>query len=86
MKRINIGEATKKAIEEKGVIYRRSCFKAVDGDYAVIKPTNSYECCQVINHIRYQEQDKKVESRFRNWNPTADDLMAADWEVRREKE
>lgn len=79
---MNIGEATQKAIEEKGVIYRRSCFKAVDGSYAVIKPTNSYECCQIINYVRYLGQDKRVEIRHRNWNPTADDLMADDWEVR----
>lgn len=78
---MKIGEATKKAIEEKGVIYRKSFFKAVDGAYAVIKPSSSYECCQVINHVRYKGQDKKVERRFRNWNPTADDLIADDWEV-----
>ena len=83
---MNIGEATKKAIEEKGVIYRRSCFKAADGEYAVIKPTNSYECCLIVDHFRYLGQDRKIERRFRNWNPTADDIMADDCEVRCEKE
>ena len=42
--------------------------------FAVIKPSNSYETCQLIIS-RYG----KAERAARSWNPTADDLTADDW-------
>lgn len=70
-----IREAVEKAIRENNGIYRTSV-KNEDSDvYATIKPTNTYEACLLIVN---RNGEKKS---CRNWNPTADDLMANDWEV-----
>lgn len=43
-----IHEAVRKAIQTGGVIYRESVRRPESDFYALIKPTNSYETCQII--------------------------------------
>lgn len=75
-----IHEAVKKAQREKGVIYRTSIKSKEQDRYAVIKPTNSYDCCIAIIC-----NNGKTERSARAWNPTADDLAADDWEYLRDE-
>lgn len=67
---MNIQNAIKKALEINGCIKRRNLHHS----RTLIKPTNSYDCCIIF--IRNKENQQ---SRY--WNPTADDLIADDWEV-----
>ena len=69
-----IHEAVKKALEINGIIFRKSARRPESEIFAVIKPSNSYETCQLIKS-RYG----KAERAARSWNPTADDLTADDW-------
>lgn len=77
---MNIYNATKQALQEKKVMYRREVAELLGCNIAVvIKPTNSYGCC-VIETMRRVEGKWKVEKTSTLWNPTADDLQAEDWE------
>ena len=73
---MEICEAVKIALETKAYIYRKSVNNKHFEIQAMIKPTNSYDCCYIAV-IR----NGKPQGGSRNWNPTADDLMADDWEV-----
>lgn len=73
---MNIKEATEKAMKEGGIICRKSVRKAYDDRFAAVMPTNSYEACKLIMH-----REGKPATSSRCWNPTADDLMADDWEI-----
>lgn len=73
---MNIQEAVKKAMEENAVIYRGVALLGPDDRNAFIRPTNSYDTCLLI--VR---SEGKIVGRSRCWNPTADDLMADDWNV-----
>lgn len=73
---MDIKEAVKKALRTDGVIYRKSVRPEGEATYGVIKPTNSYDSCMMIVVSRGMPQRS-----CRAWNPTADDLMADDWEV-----
>jgi hypothetical protein len=65
---VKISEAVEKALKEDKGITRKSLQK-----YGFeIHPTNSGECCYVVT---------KNQQPSRCWNPTADDLMADDWEL-----
>lgn len=75
-----IHEAVKKAQREKGVIYRTSVKSKKQDRYAVIKPTNSYDCCIAIIC-----NNGGIERSTRAWNPTADDLVSDDWECLRDE-
>lgn len=70
-----IHEAVKKAMEKKCFISR----KTIDNEYSFrltrIKPTNSYANCIVYTF----EKDGKEISHCKNWNPSAEDLIANDW-------
>lgn len=70
-----IHEAVKKAIQRGGYIYRKSAHTKVEDVWALIKPTDSYATCLIIIY-----SDNKPESSSVAWNPTANDLMADDWE------
>lgn len=72
---MHINEAVRKAMETNSYIFRKSVGIYTDMK-ARIMPTNSYETC-IITVI--QKGEPKGGSRC--WNPTADDLMADDWEV-----
>lgn len=72
---MKIHEAVRKAIKQNGVIYRSSAKAECAEVYATIKPTNTYDACVLI----VNKGNKKKSCR--NWNPTADDLIADDWEV-----
>lgn len=72
---MKINEAVRKAIDTNTIMYRESVEKKM-GRRAYIKPTNSYEACLMIIC-----QGSRVEDSSRCWNPTADDLMADDWEL-----
>lgn len=70
---MNIQEAVKKAIEEKKEIYRKSAKQDFSDTYATIMPTNTYDTCLLIVNAGNEKKS------CRNWNPTADDLIADDW-------
>ena len=73
---MKIGEAVKKAREEDACIYRKETMLICSEIYAYIKPTNSYETCMLIICDKGKPQRSS-----RSWNPTADDLMADDWDI-----
>ncbi len=70
---MRIDEAVRKAIEENGSIIRKSTLES----NTRIKPTNTYDCCIIFTIGSNHRQ-----SRY--WNPTADDLIANDWDVLKE--
>lgn len=73
---MHIDKAVKQALEVGGEIYRKSAKLDCSDIYATVKPTNSYDTCILI------AQDAKGNKRScRNWNPTAEDLIADDWKV-----
>lgn len=73
---MRIHEAVKQAIETSGRIRRTSAVAINASRHAEIIPTNSYDACLLII-----VSDEKPEKSCRCWNPTADDLMADDWEI-----
>ena len=74
--RMYIHEAVKKAMDmKKGKIYRKSTKRPEQDVYALVRPTNSYDTCQIIIY-----KNGKPQRAARTWNPTADDLAANDWE------
>ncbi len=73
---MNIQEAVKKALKTDGVIYRKSVRPEGEATYGAIKPTNSYDSCRLLVFRRGVPQRS-----CRAWNPTADDLIADDWEI-----
>lgn len=73
---MNIGEAVKEALATDTLIYRKSTMWSCRGRRTGIKPTNSYETCIAVTLKNGEPQDSS-----KNWNPTADDLMADDWEL-----
>lgn len=70
-----IQEAVKKALEERSFITRESIDNAISYRATKIKPTNSYANC--IIHVC--DPNGKEIGRCKNWNPSAEDLMADDW-------
>lgn len=77
---MNIQMAVKKAIDHNGYIARRKCEDDKSFRVTRIKPTNSYATCIVFT---FDQEGKRIAS-CKNWNPTADDLMAEDWKVFKE--
>lgn len=73
---MHIHEAVRMAMEKGHLITRSSARIEESTRYAAIKPTNTYDACVVVIIA-----DGKVKEACRCWNPTADDLMADDWEV-----
>lgn len=71
-----INKAVKQALEVGGEIYRESAKLDYSDVYATIKPTNSYGM-----RILIVEGTKDNKRSSRNWNPTAEDLIADDWKV-----
>lgn len=71
-----IHEAVKKAVKGGGAIYRTSVKPTGESTYGAIKPTNSYDSCLFVVLSRGIPQRS-----CRDWAPTANDLMADDWEV-----
>lgn len=69
---MKIDEAVSKAMAKGKYIYRES--ENYCSAHLNILPTNTYDCCLLI-----QDNSDSVGKR---WNPTADDLMASDWEIR----
>ena len=72
---VRIHEAVERAMKENKEIFRKSAKYNCSDLYATIKPTNSYDACLIIVNKGNRRKSG------RNWNPTADDLMANDWEV-----
>lgn len=73
---MKIHEAVKKALEEDALIIRTSAREPESDIYAAIKPTNSYDTCRLI-----VMEGGKAKRECRCWNPTADAMMADDWNV-----
>lgn len=73
-----IHEAIKKAIEEDKVIYRKFVGRCTpETQSIVIFPTSSYITCCVA-----KVKENVVVDVLYNWNPTANDLIADDWQVK----
>lgn len=70
-----IHEAVKQALTENKYIRRKSINSGRIESQVIIKPTNSYICCVIL--IIGKEETRQ--SGY--WEPTADDLIADDWEV-----
>lgn len=66
-----IHKAVKEALKNDGYIKR----KMMSVGDTLIKPTNSSDCCYIIIQGRSGHRSSRC------WNPTADDLIADDWEV-----
>lgn len=73
---MKIGKAVKEAIAKDGVIRRKSKVNGFLTIRSVIKPTSSHNTCLLI-----LIDNGKIKRGSAWWNPTADDLMADDWEV-----
>lgn len=74
---MKISEAVKRAVEEGKYIQREGIEGLFNKSFhqTKIKPTNSYASC-----IVYTFDQKGNEIRHcKNWNPSAEDLMADDW-------
>lgn len=71
-----IHEAVKEAMENGKMIYRVSTMQTNGARHGAIKPTNTYDECILI-----VMEDGEPKRSCRAWNPTADDLMADDWEI-----
>lgn len=65
-----ISEAVEKALKENKSITR---FSLRDFGFEVF-PTDSSDCCYIVSTNKKQQPG-------RCWNPTANDLMADDWEL-----
>lgn len=77
---MNIHEATKRALSVDCAIYRKKVVGTMKrGQIIAIRPTNSYGCC-VVQTMRIAEKGWEVIKTGVLWNPTADDLLAKDWE------
>lgn len=77
---MNIQEATKKAMEQNGFIYRKKFViekRIKEFKTAVVAPSNSLDTCPIMT----MDEKGNLSNYCRCWNPTADDLMADDWEV-----
>lgn len=66
---MKISEAVEKALKNNTPIVRKELPYGTK-----IYPTNSSDCCFVLS-------DDKSRQPVRCWNPTANDLVADDWEV-----
>lgn len=77
---MNIAEAVKKALKVNGLITRSSDKLPGADIYSAVKPTNSYATCILV-----VMEGGKTNGICRWWNPTADDLMADDWDVIKEE-
>lgn len=74
---MNIKEATKKAMKEQAFITRQKDYSLGDYRIGIIKPSNTHDTCAIMTI----DAKGNLSNYCRNWNPTADDLMADDWEV-----
>lgn len=72
----HIHEAVEKAIKENGRIIRSSARRPESDLYSAITPTDSYDTCLIT--VLHNGKSRRTAGR---WNPTADDLMADDWNV-----
>lgn len=71
-----IHQATKKAVKENKMMYRKNVMQIHGKIIIGILPTDSYVTC-LIAKIKYG----KVVDIMSHWNPTRDDLVAKDWEL-----
>lgn len=72
-----IQEAVKQAIEKRKYIERIKFGNQTASHVLKINPTNSSCACMVYT---FDRKGKEVH-HCKNWNPTAEDLMADDWEL-----
>lgn len=72
---MNIKEAIEKAMKENGFARRKNLIFGKGS--TLVKPTNMYTCCTIVIE---GEKDQRVG----RWSPTAEDLLADDWEVKNE--
>lgn len=68
---MNIAEATKEALE-KGLGITRASWR-FNNEVICLIPTNTTLCCVMYGVC--------LEAKSPRWNPSADDLIADDWEV-----
>ena len=74
---MNIAEAVREAVETAKRITKESIEGELGKSYhqTRIRPTNSYANCIVYT---YDINGKEIH-HCRNWNPSAEDLLADDW-------
>ncbi|MDY2812976.1 MAG: MW1434 family type I TA system toxin [Dorea sp.] len=77
---MNIQKAVKKAIKKNCYIARKSIDNEMSFHRTRIKPTNSYGACVLYT---FDQKGKEI-NRCKNWNPTAEDLLADDWKIFKE--
>lgn len=68
---MDIKEATILAMKNGKYMYRKS--EKEEGIDVNVLPTNTWDCCILISD--------STDIVGKRWNPTANDLMADDWEV-----
>ena len=51
---MNIQEATKKAVEDGGLIYRTSTMQANKARHGAVNPTNTYDACILLIGLTYE--------------------------------
>lgn len=73
---MNLIEATREAMRTGQGMTRFKERLEKGNRVGVIKPGNSHDACGIAS-----VEKKVVTGWWRNWNPTADDLMADDWEL-----
>ena len=71
-----IHQATKKAVKENKMMYRKNVMQIHGKIIIGILPTDSYVTCLIA-----KIKDGKVVDIMSHWNPTRDDLVAKDWEL-----
>lgn len=74
---MNIQEAVAEAVKEEKYIERKKFVNESAYYRLKIKPTNSSATCIAYSFNREGEEVHHC----KNWNPTADDLMANDWKL-----
>ena len=71
-----IHQATKKAVKENKMMYRKNVMQIHGKIIIGILPTDSYVTCLIA-----KIKDGKVVDIMSHWNPTRDYLVAKDWEL-----
>lgn len=71
-----IHEAVMEDMRDNALIIRASAKETESGIYSAIRLTNSYDTCLFL-----VMKGQSIDRACRWWNPTADDLMADDWNV-----
>lgn len=73
---MHIHEAAEMAASKGKCMTRKSVMEETNGKLLNVKPTNTSECCILIDRTK-----RRPGGSARWWNPTLEDLTADDWIV-----